>query len=689
MSKDVDQRRIRNIGIMAHIDAGKTTTTERILFYTGKIHKIGEVHEGSATMDWMIQEQERGITITSAATTCFWNDHAINIIDTPGHVDFTIEVERALRVLDGAVAVFDGVAGVEPQSETVWRQADRYGVARLGFINKLDRVGASFEQSLASMRERLNAPAVAFQIPIGREDHFQGVVDLLTMKALVWPDEGTGDAFETREIPEELKEDAQSAREEMIEALVEADDRLMEDFLEGKDISLEALRSAARQLVAQMKLVPVFCGSAFKNKGIQPLLDAIVHYLPSACDIETMEGMDPKDESQSVTVKRDPKEALCMLAFKIATDPFVGQLAFARVYSGVLKAGGVVLNTRTGKKERISKILVMQANAREEVSEASAGHIVALVGLKETFTGDTLCDPKRPVRLESIHPPEPVISIAIEPKSTSDSEKMVKALKRLEQEDPTFHMREDQETGQMLISGMGELHLEIIADRLLREFKVGANVGSPQVSYRESIAGEAVVHEVFERETDKVRLFADVTLRVEPMDGGFEFVNLLKPSQLPKELVQGVVQGVEESMQAGPLAGFSLIGLKVTLEKAQFDELNPDPNAFKVAAALALKRAVRSGGSKLLEPQMDVEVLVPEDYLSNVISDLNSRKARVNSVGARGHLQVVDAKAPLSQMFGYSTKLRSATQGRGTYSMRFSCYEEASAEAKQRFGFSG
>ena len=678
MKKEIDPSLIRNIGIMAHIDAGKTTTTERFLYYTGKIHKIGEVHEGTATMDWMIQEQERGITITSAATTCYWDDHAINIIDTPGHVDFTIEVERSLRVLDGAIAVFDGVAGVEPQSETVWRQADRYKVARVAFINKMDRVGASFENSLESIRERLGANAVAFQLPIGSEDAFTGVVDLLKMKAHTWDGEGMGEEYTESPIPDDMQDEAALAREALIEAIVEHDEELLERFLSGDALTEEELIAGARQATLNHQIVPVFCGSAFKNKGIQPLLDSVVRYLPSPTDQKEVVGMDPEDESRSIHRKRDRSEPLAMLAFKIAVDPFVGQLVFVRVYSGELSVGSVVFNSRTGKRERVSKILQMQANSREEIGKLGAGHIGALAGLKEIVTGDTLCEQKSPIRLESVVLPEPVISVAIEPKSSSDSAKLTKSLERLEKEDPTFKVTFNEETGQTLISGMGELHLEVITDRLLREFRVGANVGDPQVSYRESIESGAEASSRFEQETEKVKYFAGCTLVVKPVKGQVEVNFSSKLTQeLPAEMVRGVKAGVLEAVQAGALAGFPVIGLDVELRKVEFDEQASSANAFKVAGSMAMRDALRQASSLLLEPVMDLEVVVPEQYLSNVIGDLNSRRAQVSNVGCVNDLQVVTAEAPLSEMFGYTTHLRSVSQGRGTYTMAFSKYEVA------------
>lgn len=687
MSTKISINNVRNIGIMAHIDAGKTTTTERFLFYTGNIHRIGEVHEGNATMDWMVQEQERGITITSAATTCFWKNHCINIIDTPGHVDFTVEVERSLRVLDGAIAVFDGVAGVEPQSETVWRQADKYKVSRLVFINKLDRVGADFNAALESVREKLKSNAHAFQLPIGSEGDFKGLVCLLTNKAYIWKDDN-GAEFEITDVPEDMADDVQLARESLIETIVEFDDELMEMFLEGEEPSVESLKAAVRKAVFESKLVPVFCGSAFKNKGIQPLLDAVVEYLPSPVDIPDVKGFSADDKELPVTRNRTVEEPLAMLAFKIMTDPFVGHLTFVRIYSGVLKSGSAVLNTRTGKKERIAKILRMQANQREEIDTLEAGHIGAVAGLKFTGTGDTLTDIKAPIRLESLEVPEPVISIAIEPKSTADSDKLVKALDRLELEDPTFKVNQNIETGQTLISGMGELHLDVIADRLLREFKVAANVGKPQVSYRESVASSSKASYTHERETEKLKQFASVSLKIEPLgnfESSLEFVNKAPESAVPANFVKAVKKGIEESLLSGVIAGFQVIGLKVTLVSGRFDPEISDEVAFKIAASYAFREAMRANQVILLEPVMDLEVLVPEEYLSNIITDLNSRKARVLNISMKGHLQVVNAVAPLSRMFGYSTELRSVSQGRATYSMKFSTYEQVSAEVLKNF----
>ena len=677
MSKPTDQTTLRNIGIMAHIDAGKTTTTERILYYTGKIHKMGEVHEGNTTMDWMIQEQERGITITAAATTCFWKNHRINIIDTPGHVDFTVEVERSLRVLDGAVAVFDGVHGVEPQSETVWRQADKYKVARICFVNKMDRVGADFVMSVGTIRERLAANPVPFQLPIGAEDSFKGVIDLITMKALTWDDETKGDAVKIGEIPAEMKDEAEAARNVLIEAVAECDDTVMAKFLEGEAISNEELIKGARAATIALKFVPVFCGSAFKNKGVQPLLDAVLNYLPSPADLDAVEGFaDDEDEHKTIR-KRTVEEPFAALAFKIMNDPFVGHLTYIRVYSGSISAGETVYNCRTKKRERIAKIMRMQANHREELATVTAGDICAVAGLKLVATGDTLCDQKHPIRFESMIFPEPVIAIAIEPKSQSDSDKLQAALDRLSREDPTFRSAYNNETGQMLISGMGELHLEIIVDRLNREFNVGANVGAPQVSYRETISRSTRSEEKFVRETANGKQYAHVIIEVEPAESisGFEFISQLRPEVLPKNFVDGARKGIAEGMLAGAIAGYPLTGLRIKLVGGSFDQAASDENDFKIAASIALRAAVRQAGPILLEPMMALEVLVPTDYMSNVIGDVNSRRARMNNLGVKGHLHCVEAIVPLSQMFGYSTKLRSLTQGRATYTMQFAAYE--------------
>lgn len=687
----LDQSSLRNIGIMAHIDAGKTTTTERILYYTGKIHKIGEVHEGTATTDWMVQEQERGITITAAAISCRWRNHQINLIDTPGHVDFTIEVERSLRVLDGAVAVFDGVSGVEPQSETVWRQADKYKVSRIAFINKLDRVGADFPASVDSIRTRLASNPIPFQIPIGAEENFRGVIDLVRMKALLWPDadKGRGENFESTEVPAELKDEALLARETLISSLADVDDSIAEKYLEGIEPDVADVIAAARRATISFKIVPVFCGSAFKNKGIQPLLDAIIDYLPSPLDVTAVTGFSADDKETAIVRKRDVSEPFSGIAFKIMNDNFVGQVVFARVYSGKLSVGEVVLNSRTGKRERITKILRMQANQREELQTVEAGDICALAGLKQIATGDTICDQKHPIRFESVVFPEPVISIAIEPKTTADMDKLMKSLERLENEDPSFRVNYNAETGQTLINGMGELHLEIIVDRLKREFKVDANVGAPQVSYRETITGGAEVEETFSREGGGIAQFAKVRIAVKhspgtEAQGGLIFINKASPLEIPSQFVEGVRKGLLESMQAGALAGFPVIGVTAELLGGAFDQQISTDNSFKVAGSLALRQALRQASPQLLEPVMWIEVLVPEDYLSNIITDLNSRRAQINSVSLRGHLQVVEASAPLELMFGYSTQLRSISQGRATYTMRFDSYQPVAQSTLMR-----
>jgi elongation factor G len=693
MSKKIELQKYRNIGIMAHIDAGKTTTTERILYYTGKIHKIGEVHEGNTTMDWMVQEQERGITITAAAITCYWKDCRINLIDTPGHVDFTVEVERSLRVLDGAIAVFDGVNGVEPQSETVWRQADRYKVPRIAFINKMDRVGADFEASVTSIKERLGGHALAFQLPIGREEFFSGVVDLMTMKALVWDQERhEGNDYRVVEIPDDMAIESQRARELLVERISETDEALTEKFLMGETISIDELKKAARAATLNFQLVPVFCGSAFKNKGVQPLMDAILDYLPAPLDLGSIEGMSADDKEQTLTRERTLEEPFAAIMFKIVSDPFVGQLVYARIYSGVMESGTTYLNSRTLKRERVSKIMLMSANHREEVKSAGAGDIVALAGLKGVATGDTFCDQKHPIRFESVVFPTPVIAVAVEPKSTADQEKLTKALDRLTAEDPTFQVKVDMETGQTLMSGMGELHLDIIIDRLRREFKVDANVGAPQVSYRETITQAAKEKEIFERETAGLHQFAGVELEITPLfssdnkieQADFNFECKAPPQKIPPAFVRGVKSGAFEGLAAGPIAGFPVIGIRCVVLDGQNMEGVSDELAFKIAAANAVRNALRKGGPALLEPVMAIEVLVPDQYLSNIITDLSSRHARVNQVSMRGHLQVVDATAPLAEMFGYSTQLRSVSQGRATYSMQFSHYEPVSRQTLEK-----
>jgi elongation factor G len=668
--------RTRNIGIMAHIDAGKTTTTERVLFYTGVSHKIGEVHEGLATMDWMEQERERGITITSAATTCFWKDNRINIIDTPGHVDFTIEVERSLRVLDGAVAVFDSVQGVEPQSETVWRQADKYQVPRIVFMNKMDRVGADFFASVQSLVDRLGAKPVPVQLPLGKEDYFRGVIDLLQMKALVFDDETLGAAYSTQDIPEEYQELAKEYRDKLLEGVVEFDEAVMERYLAGEALGVDEIKRAIRSGTIELKINPVFCGSAFKNKGVQPLLDGVVDYLPSPVDLPPVVGIDPVTEGE-ITRKPEEDEPFAALAFKIMSDPFSGQLTYFRVYSGKLSAGSYVYNVAKGKKERIGRLLKMHANKREEIQEVSAGDIAAAVGLKDTRTGDTLCDEKHQILLEVIKFPEPVISLAVEPKTKQDMDKLGYSLEKLAQEDPSFQVKSDDETGQTIISGMGELHLEIIVDRLLREFKVQANVGKPQVAYRETIRGRAEAEGKYVKQTGGRGQYGHVWLRVEPAESGvgLEFVNKIVGGTVPREYIAPVEKGVRERMESGILAGYPLRDLRVTLFDGSFHEVDSSEMAFKIAGSMALVSACQKADLVLLEPVMKVEVLVPQDFMGDVIGDLNSRRGKIHGMRARGTSQIVDAGVPLSEMFGYSTDLRSKTQGRATYSMEFEAYE--------------
>jgi elongation factor G len=668
--------RTRNIGIMAHIDAGKTTTTERVLYYTGVSHKIGEVHEGAATMDWMEQERERGITITSAATTCFWKDYRINIIDTPGHVDFTIEVERSLRVLDGAVAVFDSVQGVEPQSETVWRQADKYQVPRIVFMNKMDRVGADFFASVQSLIDRLGAKPVPVQLPLGKEDGFRGVIDLIIMKALVFDDETLGAAFSTQDIPGEYVELAKEYREKLLDAVVEFDEAAMERYLNGDTLGIDEIKRAIRLGTVGLKITPVFCGSAFKNKGVQPLLDGVVDYLPSPVDLPPVVGIDPNTDGE-ITRKPEEGEPFAALAFKIMSDPFSGQLTYFRVYSGKLTTGSYVYNVAKGKKERIGRLLKMHANKREEIGEVSAGDIAAAVGLKDTRTGDTLCDEKHPILLEVIKFPEPVISLAVEPKTKQDLDKLGYSLEKLAQEDPSFQVKSDEETGQTIISGMGELHLEIIVDRLLREFKVQANVGKPQVAYRETIRGRAEAEGKYIKQTGGRGQYGHVYLRVEPAESGvgLEFVNKIVGGAVPREYIAPVEKGVRERMESGILAGYPLRDIRVTLFDGSFHEVDSSEMAFKIAGSMALVSACQKADLVLLEPIMKVEVLVPQDFMGDVIGDLNSRRGKIHGMRARGTSQIVDAAVPLSEMFGYSTDLRSKTQGRATYSMEFESYE--------------
>jgi elongation factor G len=670
--------RTRNIGIMAHIDAGKTTITERILFYTGKTYKMGEVHEGAAVMDWMQQEQERGITITSAATTCFWHDHWINIIDTPGHVDFTVEVERSLRVLDGAVAVFDAVSGVEPQSETVWRQADRYLVPRICFVNKMDRVGADFFGSVDSIRRRLAANPVPIQIPIGVEGGFQGVVDLITMVAHTWP-EDTGATWETGEIPPELKADAETWRAHLVEACAEADERILEKYLEDAEIGDDELKAAVRKGTLDQVFTPVLCGSAFKNKGVQPLLDAVVHFLPSPLDLEAVEGFRPGKEEQRLSRVPEDTAPFSALAFKIMTDPYVGRLTYFRVYSGHAGKGDTVINTTNGKKERFGRLLRMHANSREDVEDIFTGDIVAAVGLKNTGTGDTLSASNDPVQLESMTFPAPVISVAIEPKTKSDQDKLGEALHKLAEEDPTFLVRSDEETGQTIISGMGELHLEILVDRLLREFKVAANVGFPQVAYRETLKGPVdsiVVRYV--RQTGGKGQFAHVVVNLEPTGpgGGYEFIDATKGGAVPREFVPAVDAGIEQALDNGVLAGYPLVDVRATLTDGSSHAVDSSEMAFKIAGSLALQDGAKQAGVKLLEPMMAVEVVTPEEYMGDVIGDLSARRAKVEAMEQRGNARVVKALAPLAEMFGYATDLRSRTQGRANYTMQFHSYQD-------------
>ena len=662
---------------MAHIDAGKTTTTERVLFYTGRLHRIGEVHEGTATMDWMEQEQERGITITSAATTCVWKDIRINIIDTPGHVDFTAEVERSLRVLDGACAVFDAVHGVEPQSETVWRQADKYGVPRICFINKMDKTGADFEHAVDTIRKRLNARPVAIQIPIGQESNFKGVIDLIQMKAIVWNDETMGAEYETGEIPENLKKKAEAFHAQLVETVAEHDDDLLHKFLEGENITAEELKKGLRKATIGLQLFPVLCGTAFKNKGVQPLLDAVVDYLPSPLDVPPIEGTNP-DSGEKEPRRPNDKEPFSALAFKIMSDPFVGQLTFIRVYSGQLKTGDSVLNPGRGKSERIGRLLKMHANKREEISEIYAGDICACVGLRNVTTGDTISDEKHPIVLESIEFPDPVISVAVEPKTKADQEKMGVALGKLAQEDPTFRVHTDEDSGQTIIEGMGELHLEIIIDRMMREFKVEANVGKPQVAYRETIRKNSEAEGKFIRQSGGRGQYGHVKIRIEPNPGkGYEFENDITGGSIPKEFIKPVDEGIKEALEGGVLAGYEMVDVKVTLYDGSYHEVDSNEMAFKIAGSMAVKEAARKASPVLLEPVMSVEVVVPEEFMGTIIGDLNSRRGRIEGMEHRAGSQVIKAMVPLSDMFGYATNMRSNTQGRATFSMHFARYEEA------------
>jgi elongation factor G len=673
MARETPIERVRNIGIMAHIDAGKTTATERVLYYTGVSYKIGEVHEGTATMDWMVQEQERGITITSAATTCFWRDHRINLIDTPGHVDFTIEVERSLRVLDGAVALFCAVGGVEPQSETVWRQADKYHVPRIAFVNKMDRVGADFERVVHEIRDKLKAKPLLLQLPIGSEDKFRGVVDLIEQRALIWDGDVLGANYTVGPIPEQMREQALGYREKMIEALADHDERLMELFLEGKSPEPALLRAVIRAATLKLQLVPVLLGSAFRNKGVQPMLDAVVDYLPSPLDVPPVIGkVDDKME------ERWPRDdaPFAALAFKIMTDPYVGTLTFIRVYSGRLESGASVLNSTRGKRERIGRLVKMHANKREEIAEVLAGDICA-IGLRDTSTGDTLCDPANPIVLESIEFPNPVIQIAIEPKTKADQDRLGESLNKLAKEDPSFRVSVDSETGQTLIAGMGELHLEIIVDRLLREFKVGANVGKPQVAYRETIRRPSEAEGRFVRQSGGHGQFGVAEIRIEPLGkgAGFEFVDATKGGAIPRQFIPAVEDGIVEAMESGVLAGYPMVDIKATLLDGKYHEVDSSEMAFKIAGSLAFREAAQKADAILLEPVMDVEVVTPQEFMGEVIGDLNSRRGRILDMESRAGAQVIDARVPLASMFGYATRLRSITQGRATYTMQFAAYE--------------
>jgi elongation factor G len=690
-AKKVSLERTRNIGIMAHIDAGKTTTTERILYYTGRTHRIGEVHEGAATMDWMAQEQERGITITSAATTCLWRDHRINIIDTPGHVDFTVEVERSLRVLDGAVAVFDSVAGVEPQSETVWRQADRYRVPRIAYVNKMDRIGADFDAAIETMRKRLGTNAVAIQLPIGAEADFAGIIDLINMRAINYLDD-LGTEVEVGDIPGDMLAEAEAAREALIEALADSDDEVAEAYLEGEEIDGELLLSAIRRGVLAIAITPVLCGSSFKNKGVQPLLDAVVDMLPSPLDVRPAAGVLPGTDEE-VTRESDPEAPFSALAFKVMSDPYVGRLTYLRVYSGTVASGASIINATKDKKERIGRLLLMHANHREDIDTISAGDIVAAVGLKTTTTGDTLCDPDQPVVLEQMTFPEPVIGLAIEPKTKADQEKLSTALQRLSDEDPTFRVHTDEETAQTVIEGMGELHLEIIVDRLMREFSVDANVGAPQVAYRETIRKPVEkVEGRFVRQTGGRGQFGHVYVSVEPNESGkgYEFESKIVGGAIPREYIPAVDQGIREALENGVIAGFPMVDVKVRLVDGSYHEVDSSEIAFKIAGSMAVREAVKRASPALLEPTMAVEVTVPGEFVGTVVGDLTSRRGRIGGMDSRGTTEVVNAQVPLSEMFGYATSVRSATQGRATFSMQFDSYQGVPAsiaeEIKKKVG---
>ncbi|MDX8388935.1 MAG: elongation factor G [Mariprofundaceae bacterium] len=677
MARKTPLERVRNIGIMAHIDAGKTTTTERVLFYTGVTHKIGEVHDGAATMDWMEQEQERGITITSAATTCEWDNHQINIIDTPGHVDFTIEVERSLRVLDGAVGVFCAVGGVEPQSETVWRQADKYNVPRIAFVNKMDRTGAEFFRVVGEISERLGHNAFPLNIPIGAEENFKGVVDLVKMKAIVWNDETMGAEYTVEEIPEDLADEAAEYRENLLDAVLVHDDELMEAYLEGKEVSEDALKSCIREAVKNIEVIPVLCGTAFKNKGVQTLLDAVVDYMPAPIDVPAIKGINPDTDAEDSRAPSD-EEPFSALAFKVMTDPFVGTLTFFRVYSGVLEAGSYVINSTKGKKERVGRILQMHANDRKEVKEVRAGDIAAAVGLKSTTTGDTLCIDSQPIILERMEFPDPVISVAIEPKTKVDQEKMGIALGKLAAEDPSFRVHTDDETGQTIISGMGELHLEILVDRMQREFGVDANIGKPQVAYRETIRTAQKAEGKFVRQSGGRGQYGHVWVEVEPLEpgSGFEFVDKIVGGSVPREYISAVGKGAQEAMQNGVSAGYPMVDIRVTLYDGSYHDVDSNEMAFKIAGSMGFKNAASQASPVILEPMMSVEVVTPEDYMGDIVGDLNRRRGRINGMTDRGNAKVIEADVPLAEMFGYATNVRSMSQGRATYTMQFDHYEE-------------
>jgi len=687
VSRKVSLAKTRNIGIMAHIDAGKTTTTERILYYTGITHKIGEVHDGAAEMDWMVQEQERGITITSAATTCFWRDYRVNIIDTPGHVDFTAEVERSLRVLDGAVAVFDAVGGVEPQSETVWRQANKYKVPRIAFVNKMDRVGANFERCMQMMIDRLRTNPVPVVLPWGSEDQLLGVLDVVRNQALRYNNEDLGAEPVIEDVPEDQRAAVEAARERILEAASEIDDAILEKYLGGEEVSEEELIAALRQGTLDLTITPVLAGSAFKNKGVQPLLDAVIDYLPSPLEVKAIVGVDPDDKEVSVDRQASDDEPFAGLVFKIMTDPFVGQLAFFRVYSGVLESGATVLNATSGKRERIGRLLKMHANKREEIRQVFAGDIAAAVGLKTVSTGHTICTPDKPVLLESMTFMKPVISMAIEPKTRVDSEKLAEAMGKLQREDPTFKVHRDEETGQTIISGMGELHLEIIVDRMVREFDVEANVGAPQVAYREAITRSAKGEGRFVRQSGGRGQFGHVHIELEPLppeEGQkFEFVDRIRGGSIPKEFIKPTAQGIREAMESGPVAGFEIEGVRAILYDGSYHDVDSSEVAFKIAGSMAFKDAVAKAGPELMEPIMDLEVIVPEEYMGDVISDINSRRGRIENLDTRDGLKIITSRVPLSAMFGYATDLRSNTQGRANFTMHFKCYERVPKSVKE------